>query len=163
MERVWIGIGSNLLNPKNQVDCAIAALSQLPSTKLVSNSSYYLSSPLGIQKDQPDFLNAVTVLDTNLDPKSLLIYINKIEQQHGRIRNRINRWASRTLDLDILLFGKYNIYTKELIIPHYDMKNREFVMYPLFELDNSLILPDGTRIIEVIKNLSRTTLNFWQD
>lgn len=161
MERVWIGIGSNLLNPKKQVDCAIKSLSQLPLTRLVCNSSYYRSVPLGGVQEQPDFLNAITVLDTDLDPELLLVYIHKIEQQHGRIRNRFNRWSSRTLDLDILLFGKHIIQTPELLIPHYDMQNRNFVIYPLSELDNNLVLPDGKRISEIVKDLSITGLDFW--
>lgn len=160
MEQVWIGVGSNLLNPKKQVDCAIQALSRLPYTRLVSSSSYYRSFPLGME-NQPDFLNAVVVLDTNLDPEMLLFYTQKIELQQGRIRTFTHRWSSRTLDLDILLFGQRLIHTDQLIVPHYDMKNRAFVMYPLVELDNTLVFPDGKKIIDVLKDVSDTGLNFW--
>lgn len=162
MERVWIGVGSNLLNPKRQVDCAIEALSTIPSTKLVINSSYYRSLPLGM-KNQPDFLNMVVILETNLEPELLLTYLQKIEIQQGRVRQSVDYWTSRTLDLDILLFGRFTINTVKLIIPHYDIKNRDFFIYPLIELDNNLILPDGNMIKEIVKNLPRTKLSFWKD
>lgn len=162
MERVWIGLGSNIFNPKKQANKAVRALSKLPMTKLIACSSYYRSRPLG-RKNQPDFLNAVIILDTNLSPKSLLSHIQYIEKKQGRIRLRNSLlWQSRTLDLDILLFGKHNIYTSELIIPHYDIYNREFIIYPLIELDNHLIFPNGKIITDIAKTIPENDLDFWK-
>lgn len=161
MEYVWIGIGSNLSDPKAQVDCAIVSLSKLPTTKLVSCSSYYCSVPLGM-KNQPHFLNAVVILNTNLEPEELLVWIRKIEQQQGRVRNFCNRWISRTLDLDILLFGNFIINTSQLIIPHYDILNREFVIYPMFELDKFLVFPNGMNIKAIMVNVPKIGLSLWK-
>lgn len=161
MERVWVGIGSNLNDPKKQVDQAIQSLSTLPLTKLLICSSYYRSHPLG-NRSQPDFLNVVVLLETNLNPEELLVYMKCIEHQQGRIRHVFSdKWMSRTLDLDILLFGKYFINTHTLIIPHYDMKNREFVLYPLMELECNFIFPDGLSIRNIIQTVSKKKLTFW--
>lgn len=161
MKRVWLGVGSNLRNPKNQIDQAIYSLSKLPVTKLLSCSSYYQSQPLGDQ-DQPDFLNAVVILNTRLDPENFLNYLQIIERQQGRVRHSVySRWGSRTLDLDILLFDKYIVSTDKLTIPHYDMLNREFVMYPLIELEHNLVLPNGVQIKNVIKFVPKKRLMLW--
>ncbi|ADV33558.1 2-amino-4-hydroxy-6-hydroxymethyldihydropteridine pyrophosphokinase [Candidatus Blochmanniella vafra str. BVAF] len=164
MERVWIGVGSNLLDPKKQVDRAIWALAnKIPKTKLVFCSKYYCSLPLG-RINQPNFLNMVVVLDTDLNPEILLIYMQKIEKEQGRVRSTCfcHFWQPRTLDLDILLFGKHVIRTTDLIIPHYNMIEREFFIYPLFEIDQCLIFPDGIRIIDIIKKLPKNGLTFWK-
>lgn len=162
MERVWIGVGSNLLNPKKQVDSAMLALSKLPKTKFMFHSSYYCSAPVGMP-GQPFFLNAVAVLDTNLEPEELLIFMQHIEKRQGRIRKIFNHWISRTLDLDILLFGKFIICTNRLIIPHYAMLSRGFVMYPLFELDNNLVFPNQEQIRKLIKHIPKKGLDFWKN
>lgn len=161
MEYVWIGIGSNLLDPKKQVDCAIVSLSKLPETRLVSSSSYYCSKPLGMQS-QPYFLNAVVVLNTNLEPEELLVCMQKIEQQQGRVRKYCNRWISRTLDLDILLFGNCVINTTQLVIPHYDILNREFFIYPMIELDNCLVFPNGMSIRTAAIDVPKRGLSLWR-
>ncbi|URJ28029.1 2-amino-4-hydroxy-6-hydroxymethyldihydropteridine diphosphokinase [Candidatus Blochmannia vicinus (nom. nud.)] len=162
MERVWIGLGSNMSNPKKQADKAMWSLSNLPATKLIAFSSYYRSRPLG-HKNQPDFLNAIIILDTNLSPKSLLSHIQYIEKKQGRVRLHNSLvWQSRTLDLDILLFGQHNIQTSELIIPHYDIYNREFIIYPLIELDNRLIFPNGKIITDIAKTVPENGLDFWK-
>ncbi|URJ24072.1 2-amino-4-hydroxy-6-hydroxymethyldihydropteridine diphosphokinase [Blochmannia endosymbiont of Camponotus sp.] len=163
MERVWVGIGSNMLNPQQQADRAIWSISKLPMTRLVNFSSYYRSLPLG-DKNQPDFLNAIIILDTNLSPKSLLSHLQYIERKQGRIRSLNSLiWQPRTLDLDILLFGKYFIYTPELTIPHHGMLNREFVLYPLMALDNNLIFPDGRVITDIVKTVPKNGLDFWKE
>lgn len=161
MERVWIGVGSNLLNPKHQVDQALRTLSRLPMTKCIACSSYYCSRPLG-NKLQPDFLNAIVILDTMLCPELLLNYLQYIERQHGRIRGSV-AWQSRTLDLDILLFGKNIINNDRLIIPHYGILHREFVVYPLIELDAGLVLPDGRILLNCVRMIARNGLTFWKN
>ncbi|MBX4180690.1 2-amino-4-hydroxy-6-hydroxymethyldihydropteridine diphosphokinase [Sodalis sp. CWE] len=159
MERVWLSIGSNLSNPLQKVNNAIKALKDLPKTRLVACSSYYRSRPLGL-KNQPDFLNAVVALDTNLAPGTLLIYIQKIELCQGRIRTK-NRFGPRTLDLDILLFGKKIIIENHLVIPHYDMYRREFVLYPLSEIAPDLKLPNGVLISNQLQQVPFNGLTCW--
>lgn len=162
LERVWVGIGSNLLNPKKQVNRAIWAISTIPMTRLVACSSYYCSRPLGL-RCQPDFLNMVVVLDTYLFPEELLGYLQYIELQQGRVRRNSIIWESRTLDLDILLFGTYTIFNSKLIVPHYGILNREFVIYPLIELDSNLVFPNGKSILNYVKAVPKNGLVFWKD
>ncbi|AAZ40795.1 2-amino-4-hydroxy-6-hydroxymethyldihyropteridine pyrophosphokinase [Candidatus Blochmanniella pennsylvanica str. BPEN] len=164
MERVWVSIGSNLLNPKQQADRAIWSLSKLPMTRLIDFSSYYRSLPLG-DKNQPDFLNAIIILDTNLSPKGLLSHMQYIERKQGRARRSRDSliWQPRTLDLDILLFGKYFTYSTELTIPHHGLLNREFVLYPLMALDNNFIFPNGSVITDIVKTVPKNDLDFWQE
>ncbi|MDP8100548.1 2-amino-4-hydroxy-6-hydroxymethyldihydropteridine diphosphokinase [Phocoenobacter atlanticus] len=136
MEKVYIALGSNLNNPLVQLKQAVRSLQKFANFQV---SSFYTSKPLGPQ-DQPDYINAVASFDTELQPLELLDYLQNIENQQGRVRLR--RWGERTLDLDILLFGKKVITSDSLIIPHYDMQNREFVIVPLYELEPELVLPN---------------------
>ena len=146
--RVYIGLGANLNQPVQQLQQAIEALQQLPDSELIAVSSLYGSKPMGPQ-DQPDYVNAVAALDTALEAEALLDALQQIEQLHGRQR-KAERWGPRTLDLDILLFGHDIIQTERLTVPHYGMKQREFVLYPLAELNSDLVLPDGTRLTELL-------------
>jgi 2-amino-4-hydroxy-6-hydroxymethyldihydropteridine diphosphokinase len=148
MERVYIGLGSNLAEPLQQLRDALAALAQLPDTRLLAHSSFYASDPLG-PPDQPRYVNAVAVLDTALQPWTLLDALQRIEQEQGRVR-KAERWGPRTLDLDILLFGERSIADERLRVPHYHMHARPFVLYPLAELAAELQLPDGRRLSELL-------------
>ena len=145
-ERQWvyIAIGSNLASPLEQVNAAIKALGEIPDSRIVAVSSFYRTPPLGPQ-DQPDYLNAAVALETTLAPEELLNHTQRIELQQGRVR-KAERWGPRTLDLDIMLFGDEVINTRRLTIPHYDMKNRGFMLWPLFEIAPELTFPDGTRL-----------------
>ena len=129
--QVYIGLGSNLDAPKKQVTTAMTELDHLPQTRLVACSSLYRSKPMG-PGDQPDYINAVALIDTELDPYTLLAELHQIEEEHGRIR--LERWGARTLDLDILLYGEEIIESAELVIPHAGIHQRAFVLYPLQEL-----------------------------
>jgi len=134
MIKVYIGLGSNLDDPQSQLKKAIIALEMVPSTSVVKTSSFYRSKPVGPQ-DQPDYINAVVELDTELSASVLLDYLQAIENEQGRERKI--KWGARTLDLDILLFGDEIINDDRLQIPHVEMQNRGFVLLPLNE-----ILPD---------------------
>uniref|UniRef100_A0A486XSL1 2-amino-4-hydroxy-6-hydroxymethyldihydropteridine pyrophosphokinase n=1 Tax=Rheinheimera sp. BAL341 TaxID=1708203 RepID=A0A486XSL1_9GAMM len=140
--RCYIGLGANLADPVQQLEQAVAALHQLPQSRLVAVSALYGSKPMGPQ-DQPDYVNAVAAIDTTLPPEQLLDALQQIEQQQGRQR-KDKRWGPRTLDLDILLYGNDIINSERLIVPHYGLKQREFVLYPLAEIAPKLSLPDGT-------------------
>ena len=100
-------------------------------------------------QDQPDYVNAVALIETALSPESLLQHTQLIESQQGRIR-KANRWGPRTLDLDMLLFGLQRIDNEHLTVPHSGMKQREFVLYPLFEIAPDLILPCGEKLANLV-------------
>ena len=131
MNKVYIALGSNLSDPQVQLVAALRAMNALPNTRVIAVSSFYQSQPLGPQ-DQPDYINAVACLETDLVPLVLLDELQRIEQEQGRVRLR--RWGERTLDLDILLYGEQILQSERLTVPHYDMHNREFVIVPLFEI-----------------------------
>ncbi len=141
MTLAYIAIGSNLASPLEQVNAAIQALGEIPQSRIVALSSFYRTPPLGPQ-DQPDYLNAAVALETTLTPEDLLDHTQRIELQQGRVR-KAERWGPRTLDLDIMLFGDAVIHTERLTVPHYDMKNRGFMLWPLFEIAPELAFPDG--------------------
>ena len=152
MTLVYIALGSNLASPLEQVQAAIRALGEIPHSRVVAVSSFYRTPPLGPQ-DQPDYLNAVVVLETALDAETLLDNTQRIELQQGRVR-KAERWGPRTLDLDIMLFGHETINTERLTVPHYDMKNRGFMLWPLFEVAPDLIFPDGIPLRTILDNLN---------
>lgn len=148
MKTVYIALGSNLSTPVMQLNSAITALSNLPDTKIEKVSSFYQSKPLGPQ-DQPDYVNAVVCIKTMLSPLALLEQLQNIENNQGRVRLR--RWGERTLDLDILLYDDLVLNSERLTIPHYDMQNREFVIIPLYEIAENLVLPDGKNLHKLQK------------
>lgn len=149
MERVYIGLGSNLAEPREQLRGALRALAAIPSSRLVAVSSLYASDPLG-PPDQPRYNNAVAALDTSLAPLELLDALQAIELAQGRVR-KTERWGPRTLDLDILLFGDRLIDEPRLTVPHYHLHARAFVLYPLAEIaPQKLQLADGRNLTELL-------------
>lgn len=160
MITAYIAIGSNLSNPVEQANKAIEALAQHPDIHLMACSSLYSSTPMGPQ-DQPDYINAVAKVHTELSPLALLDCTQAIEQNQGRARKE-ERWGPRSLDLDIVLYGNQIIDSERLTIPHYGMKVREFVLYPLFEIAPQLQLPDGTELSTLLQQVDRNGLTIWQ-
>ncbi|WP_117233692.1 2-amino-4-hydroxy-6-hydroxymethyldihydropteridine diphosphokinase [Vibrio maerlii] len=156
---VYIAVGSNLSDPESQAKSAIEALKKLPKSEFVSASSLYSSTPMGPQ-NQPDYINAVALIRTELTPLELLDCTQAIELEQGRVR-KDERWGPRTLDLDIILYGNEVIDSKRLTVPHYGMKEREFVLYPLAEISPNLQLPDGTELSDLLKKVDRNGLNVW--
>ncbi|WP_283130000.1 2-amino-4-hydroxy-6-hydroxymethyldihydropteridine diphosphokinase [Enterovibrio norvegicus] len=156
MIRVYIAIGSNLGNPVEKASLAIDALKQLPNTQFVCCSSLYSSKPMG-PSHQPDYVNAVAIVDTLLEPLDLLDQTQRIELEFGRER-KDERWGPRTLDLDILLFGDLQINSERLTVPHYGMKVREFVLYPLAEITPDLHLPDGSAVTDLVAVVDKNGL-----
>jgi 2-amino-4-hydroxy-6-hydroxymethyldihydropteridine diphosphokinase len=134
----YIGVGSNLEEPRAQVVRALDELAQLPRSRLAARSSLYRSAPVGYDA-QPDFVNAVARLDTDLPPAELLEKLQAIENRHGRDRSFRN--APRTLDLDLLLYGAERITAPELLVPHPRMHERAFVLLPLLEIAPSAEIP----------------------
>lgn len=152
MTLAYIAIGSNLASPLEQVNAAVQALGDIPQTRVVALSSFYRTPPLGPQ-DQPDYLNAAIALDTAFNAEALLDNTQRIELQQGRVRKE-ERWGPRTLDLDIMLFGDAVINTERLTVPHYDMKRRGFMLWPLFEIAPDLIFPDGESLSALLAQLN---------
>ena len=138
MIKAYIGLGSNLDDPQSQLKKAIISLEMVPSTSVVKTSSFYRSKPVGPQ-DQPDYINAVVELDTELSASVLLDYLQAIENEQGRERKI--KWGARTLDLDILLFGDEIINDDRLQVPHVEMHNRGFVLLPLNEIFSDCMIP----------------------
>jgi 2-amino-4-hydroxy-6-hydroxymethyldihydropteridine diphosphokinase len=134
----YIGLGSNQGEPRAQVDRAFAELASLPATQLAARSPLYRSAPLDAP-GQPDFVNAVAAVDTELSAAQLLEALQTIESRHGR--ERAHRNAPRTLDLDLLLFGDTAFASPTLTLPHPRMHERAFVLLPLLDLDPRAEVP----------------------
>ncbi|HVJ23429.1 MAG TPA: 2-amino-4-hydroxy-6-hydroxymethyldihydropteridine diphosphokinase [Burkholderiales bacterium] len=135
MTVAYVGIGSNLNEPRRQVLAALTELDRLPHTRVVKKSSLYRSAPIG-HADQPDFINAVAQIETGLPAERLLAELQEMEARHGRARSFPN--APRTLDLDVLLYGNAEIRSTTLTVPHPRMHERAFVLKPLLEISPQL-------------------------
>jgi 2-amino-4-hydroxy-6-hydroxymethyldihydropteridine diphosphokinase len=136
--RAFIGLGANLGNPESQIRRALAALGNLPRTRLVASSSLYRSRPVGVGT-QPDFINAVAEVETELGSRELLDELLATEARFGR--ERPSPGAPRTLDLDLLLYGDAIIEEPGLIVPHPRMHERAFVLMPLAEIAARISIP----------------------
>lgn len=137
----YIGLGSNLGDSTQTLGAAVKALNNSRDIRNLVISSYYQSKPHGPQ-DQPDYINAVAGFETQLAAEPLLDLLQSIEAEYGRVRTG-ERWTARTLDLDILLFGDQTMETVRLQVPHRWLRQREFVVYPLYEIAPKLRFPDG--------------------
>ncbi len=135
----YVGIGSNLDSPRDQVERAIAALGAIENTRLVRTSPLYLSAPLD-GSEQPDYVNAVSALLTCLDADGLFRSLKAIEEAQGRSRDG-DRWGLRTLDLDLLVYSSASIDEKDLKVPHPGIRERNFVLLPLLDIAPHLRIP----------------------
>lgn len=162
MTAAYIGLGSNLEQPLIQLQRAVRALSHLPQSRLCAVSRVYRSAPVG-PAGQPDYLNAAAHIETTLEALALLDALQAIEQDQGR--RRPVRWGPRTLDLDLLLYGEQRIDHPRLIVPHPHLRERNFVLLPLADLDRGeLLLPDGEDLATLVaqcslEGLRQTDLN----
>jgi 2-amino-4-hydroxy-6-hydroxymethyldihydropteridine diphosphokinase len=147
-----IGLGSNVGDRKAHLDAAVAALAETPGVTVRGVSSYHETAPVGGPPGQGAFLNAAAAIETTLDPRELLATLQAIEARAGRVRDV--RWAERTLDLDLLLFGNLILDSAELTVPHPRMAIRRFVLAPLVEVAPSAVDPfTGRTISELLVNL----------
>ena len=135
---VYIGLGSNLQNPRAQIENALRALSHSDGIELLIVSSLYESKPL-LDMPGPNYINAVCKINTNLSAIDLLDICQSIEDNQKRIRKL--KWGSRTIDLDILLYGQQVISSERLSIPHPEITNRAFVLVPMYEIDKEIKVP----------------------
>jgi 2-amino-4-hydroxy-6-hydroxymethyldihydropteridine diphosphokinase len=136
-EDCYIGVGANLGSAQEQVEQAIARLAQLPDSALLARSSLFRTAPVDAGGD--DYVNAVVKLETGLGAQSLLTQLQAIEQDFGRERPYPN--APRTLDLDLLLYGRETIAGDTLTVPHPRMTQRAFVLIPLLQIDPFIDIP----------------------
>jgi 2-amino-4-hydroxy-6-hydroxymethyldihydropteridine diphosphokinase len=143
----YIGVGSNLEDPRTQALTALARLGDLPKTRLVLASRLFRSRPFG-KVAQPDFVNAVAGVLTELDPQALLSELHAIESAMGRPK-RHERWGPRIIDLDLLAYGRERRHEAELTLPHPGIVERNFVLYPLAEIAPELELPGLGRVADL--------------
>lgn len=156
-EDVYIGLGSNLENPRQQIETAIRALQEVTGIEVLRISGIYHSKPMGPQ-DQPDYMNAVVLVHTSLSPDDLLKTLQQIEQSQGRVRKR--HWGERTIDLDILLYGSKVINTPDLVVPHPGIPEREFVLYPLQEIAPELVIPGLGSVKELTRACKAESIEY---
>lgn len=148
MHQVYIGLGSNLHTPLQQLQQAIASLKLVSGIQVMAVSPFYGSTAVG-PGQQPDYVNAAALLHTSLDAHSLLDQLQAIEQGQGRVRGP-EQWVPRTLDLDLLLFNNEIINSPRLQVPHPRLAERNFVLRPLWDLSANLDLPDGRRVADLL-------------
>lgn len=152
MIRCYLGLGSNLDNPKQQIQLAIKALQALPCSRFKAVSPVYHSIPAGVSTEQPMYYNAVVFLVTDLSAYDLLKHCNLLENQQRRLR--LKRFDARTIDIDILLYGRQTIETSNLTIPHPRLHLRDFVLVPLLDLWPEASLPDGRNLNHCLEALT---------
>ncbi|MCK5830283.1 MAG: 2-amino-4-hydroxy-6-hydroxymethyldihydropteridine diphosphokinase [Methylococcales bacterium] len=143
---VYIGLGSNLEHPIEQIKQARTAISDQANISEIKFSSLYRSPPMGPQ-DQPDYVNAVMSVSTSLTALEVLRVLQQIEKDFGRVRKG-ERWGARTLDLDLLLYADQQINVPDLMVPHIGLSERAFVMYPLAEIVPEYFVVPGKNTVK---------------
>ena len=146
-------VGSNLDDPVKQVSSALAELDAVPQTRLVRKSSLYRTSPVG-HAEQPDFVNAVALLETRLPARALLDLLLATERAFGRVRPDGERWGPRTLDLDLLLYGDAVIDEPGLRVPHPHLHERAFALLPLAEIAPDALIPGIGPVAEIAAGMA---------
>ena len=156
MSNIFIALGSNLENPKEQVKSGILSIKNIDGVKILSESNLYETPPVGIL-NQPNFVNAVIKITSNHNPYELLNELLKIENKAGRIR--VEKNGPRILDLDILLFDNLILNNKNLTLPHPRMHERLFVLMPLKDIDENIVIPNQGSIKHIINKLTAENIN----
>jgi len=159
MHVAFIGLGSNLGNerngifesPKQQLLNAIQSIDNQTTIHLLKTSHFYQTQAIG-PGDQPDYINAAIKIETSLSANQLLLALQSIENQQGRVRKE--RWGARTLDLDILIFDQLIENSEQLILPHPRAHERAFVLAPLNDLQANLVIPKRGNISSLLANCS---------
>ena len=159
-EPAYVGLGSNLDDPYGQIRWAIAQFKQRSDIRSLNCSGIYISAPMGPQ-DQPDYLNAVCGLLTSMTATELLGVLHEQEEQRGRQRSQ--RWGPRTLDLDLLVYGREVNERDDLKLPHPGVHERSFVLYPLAEIAPDLEIPGRGRVSQLAAACGRQGLQRYAD
>lgn len=143
-----IALGANIGNPKEQMDIAIALLRE--SLEVTAVSSYFTTAPVG-GPEQPDYLNAVCIAESELPAAVLLALLHGIEKTLGR--ERIEHWGPRTIDLDLIQYGSILSYAEELMLPHPRAHERRFVLEPWAQVEPDALLLTHGKISELLAHL----------
>ena len=166
MTLAYLGLGSNLAHPRRQLARAVRAIRRLPRVNVVAVSPSYVTAPIGVEAPQPDYVNAVVAVETRLSPRPLLNALHSIERrQHRRRDQSVARNASRTLDIDLLLYGRRRIRARGLTVPHPRMHLRAFVLRPLLDVDAIATIPGqglARRFLSEVRDqrIARTRTDF---
>ena len=153
----YIGVGSNLDDPERQVRAALDALRELPDCQFVVDSPLYCNPPMGPQ-DQPDYVNAVAALLTRQSSEELLLSLQKLESNLGRVRSKGDRWGPRVIDLDLLIYGVTECSVPGLDLPHPGISERNFVLFPLRDLAPLLLVPGQGTVEDLARCVSNAGL-----
>lgn len=153
---VYLALGSNLGDKIKFIKTAYLLLERSPQITIEQKSSFYFSKAYK-GEDLNDFVNSVIKIKTSFAPRELLEYCKNIEKLLGRKKITPKKYENRPIDIDILFYGDLKFSKKDLVIPHKDMENRDFVLVPLNEIAPDKILPSGKKIIEVLESIENTT------
>jgi len=166
MATVYLSLGSNLGNREANIEAALERL-QSPVVRLIAVSSLYETEPIRETATPPPmYLNVCARVETSLPPVQLLDHLHEVESTGGRVRS--TKWASRTIDIDILLYDSMTLRSERLIVPHPHMFDRAFVLIPLREIAPNLVFPDGTSLDErlgepdVAEQLNQGHVRLWE-
>ena len=159
--KAWLGLGSNMQQPVEQLKQALVKLSSLDQVEILATSSFYRTPPWG-DDQQDDFINAVVKIETGLDPDTLLSYVQSIEDTMGRQRSD-RRWGPRVIDIDLLLYDEIRYRSDDLELPHPRMHERAFVLVPLCELDNTLVIPAVGGVEQLLQKLDSSGIHRLND
>ena len=154
-ERAILALGGNLGDRKATIKAAIKDIKALDGVEVISKSPLYESFAAtedGPDESAPRYLNGVIEIETTLKPGNLLTELRKIETAHGRVR--LERWAARTLDIDIISYGSELVETKSLIIPHPRAHERAFVLVPWAQMDPEAVLPGHGKVVDLAAEVS---------
>ena len=155
--RAFVALGGNLGDVARTFAAALARIDALPGTTVHARSSLYRNPPLG-GVAQPDYLNAVAVVDTCLPAAELLEALLAIERRYGRTRAAGARWAPRTLDLDLVLYGDQVVDEPGLRVPHPGLHERAFVLVPLAQVAPDAVVPGHGPVRELLAAVDSSTL-----
>jgi 2-amino-4-hydroxy-6-hydroxymethyldihydropteridine diphosphokinase len=139
----FLGLGSNLGDRLTNLQGALDLLQAEPGLRVAASSRVWETVPVG-GPPQPDYLNAVIGVETDLSARDLLEVAHRVESRLGRVRKE--RWGARSIDVDLLLYDEESIEEADLVVPHPRLRERAFVLLPLLELAEDVTLPDGTRL-----------------
>lgn len=154
----YVGVGSNLGDPVSIVRDAINCLNNMPDSQVTTHSSLYRSEAVS-DIPQDDYINAVAGLETSLQPTALLLELQSIENAFYRRRDPALKWAPRTLDLDIILYGNQAIDNSHLTVPHSEMANRLFVLQPLMEIAGDIEIPGLGALRHLVASAPKIEIN----
>ncbi|HLQ84629.1 MAG TPA: 2-amino-4-hydroxy-6-hydroxymethyldihydropteridine diphosphokinase [Salinisphaeraceae bacterium] len=156
----WLGLGSNLAQPAQQVCQALQELALAPGIALLAVSELYRTTPVGGPPEQPDYCNACAAILCSMTPLALLDILQDIEARHGRVRDV--RWGPRTLDLDLLAYDDLQLRQPRLRLPHPRAARRAFVLVPLAEIAPALML-GRARVCDHLRHVDDSGVGRWHE